>query len=161
MRFARWPLMIINDNLSDSVIDEGLYKVTNLQQCVWWLTLTSTVFILWLAGVRGSSRWRGRISFHHSSPGSQEGADFDRRKQELAKCHLRITFREYFHNPMKYEGESDWTMCTMQTQIRDLRYLSDSKKKQQNFENARSVLLCNSTHTSKSQCLKLHHGIDN
>ena len=90
-----------------------------------------SVVVLVVVGVRGSSRWRGRISFHHSSPGSQEGADFDRRKQELAKCHLRITFREYFHNPMKYEGESDWTMCTMQTQIRDLRYLSDNNKKPQ------------------------------
>ena len=148
--------------VTHSVINEGMYRVTNLQQCVWWHFNfpVHSVYSL-VVGVRGSSRWRGRISFHHSSPGSQEGADFDRRKQELAKCHLRITFREYFHNPMKYEGESDWTMCTMQTQIRDLRYLSDSKKKQQNFENARSVLLCNSTHTSKSQCLKLHHGIDN
>ena len=36
--------------VTHSVINEGMYRVTNLQQCVWWLTLTSQsrVFIRWL-----------------------------------------------------------------------------------------------------------------
>ena len=67
----------------------------------------------WPVVVWGRSRWRGRIDFHHSSPGfPRRGRFWSRgRKQAAAKCHLRVTFREYFHNRKKYGNDSELYSC--------------------------------------------------